>query len=156
ISQAQKEAVSKLRESNTSASVYVTQVRPAGLSLELLKGALTIADGFGREKGIKLNLAPGVNVDAIQTEINRSGPSSFVWHGEVENREAASDKRGGVATFVVEDGKISGSAVVGSDVYIVNPLGNGLQAIVKTNPSLYPPEHPPGTTPEIRDAPVIL
>lgn len=152
ISQAQKEAVSNLRERNTSASVYVTQVRPAGLSLELLSGALTIADGFGREKGIKLNLAPGVNVDAIQTEINRSGPSSFVWHGEVENREA---KRGGVVTFVVEDGKISGSAVIGSDVYLVNPLGNGLQAIVKTNPSLYPPEHPPGTAPEIRDAPVI-
>jgi len=155
ISQAQKEAVSKLRENKTSASVYVTQVRPGGLSLELLKGALTIADGFGREKGIKLNLAPGVNVDAIQTEISQTGPLSFVWHGEVEKREAASDKRGGVVTFVVQDGKISGSAVIGSDVYTVSPLGNGLHAIVKTNPSVYPPEHPPNTKFEIRDAPVI-
>ena len=69
ISQAQKEAVSRLRERKTSASVYVAQVRPANISLELLRGALTIADGFTKEKGIKLNLAPGVKVDALQKEI---------------------------------------------------------------------------------------
>ena len=34
ISQAQKEAVSRLRERKTSASVYVAQVRPANISLE--------------------------------------------------------------------------------------------------------------------------
>ena len=153
ISQAQKEAVSRLRERKTSASVYVAQVRPANISLELLRGALTIADGFTKEKGIKLNLAPGVKVDALQKEITQRGPSSFVWNGEVENRGAARARRNGIATFVVQDGKISGSVVIGSDVYIINPLGNGLHAIVKTNPSVYPPEHPPGTAPKIHDAP---
>ncbi|MGC1969816.1 MAG: M12 family metallo-peptidase [Pseudolabrys sp.] len=153
ISQAQKEAVSRLRERKTSASVYVAQVRPADISLDLLRGALTIADGFTKEKGIKLNLAPGVKVDALQKEITQRGPSSFVWNGEVENRGAARARRNGIATFVVQDGKISGSVVIGSDVYIINPLGNGLHAIVKTNPSVYPPEHPPGTAPKIHDAP---
>ncbi|MGA7683100.1 MAG: hypothetical protein WCA54_23245, partial [Pseudolabrys sp.] len=61
ISPAQREAASRLRGRKTSASVYVTQVRPAGISLELLRGALTIADGFSREKSIKLNLAPGMS-----------------------------------------------------------------------------------------------
>lgn len=154
ISQAQKEAVLRLRESKTSASVYVAQVRPGGISLELLRGALTVLDGFSKEKGIKLNLAPGVKVDALQEEISQSGPSSFVWHGKVENREAAPDKREGVATFVVRDGKISASVVIGSDCYFINPLGNGLHAVVKTNPSVYPPEHPPGAMPNVHDAPV--
>lgn len=154
ISQAQKGAVSRLRESKTSASVHVAQVRPGGISLELLRGALTVLDGFSKEKGIKLNLAPGVKVDALQEEISQSGPSSFVWHGKVENREAAPDKREGVATFVVRDGKILGSVVIGSDCYIINPLGNGLHAVVKTNPSVYPPEHPPGAMPNVHDAPV--
>ena len=155
ISQAQKEAVAKLRERKTSALVYVTQVRPAGISLELLRGALTIADGFSKENGIKLNLAPGMKVDAIQKDINQRGPSSFVWHGKVENRKAAPGKKDGVATFVVQDGKISGTVVIGSDVYIVNPLGNDSYAIVKTNSSLYPSEHPPGTIPNTNDAPAI-
>ena len=155
ISQAQKEAVSKIRERKTSGSVHVAQIRLGGISLELLKGALTIADGFSKKNGIKLNLAPGVNVDGIQKEFNQRGPSSFVWHGAIENRSAAPDKRNGVATLVVRDGKISGSIVIGSDFYIINPLGDGLHAIVKTNPSMYPPEHPPGTIPKVHDAPEL-
>jgi Metallo-peptidase family M12 len=153
ISQAQKEAVSRLRESKTSASVRVVQVRPGGISLELLRGALTIADGFSKENGIKLNLAPGMKVDALQSGIDQRGPLSFVWRGKVENRKAAPNKREGVATFVVQDGKISGSIVIGSDSYTVYPLGNGLHAVVKTNPSVYPAEHPPGAVPTVHDAP---
>ena len=153
ISPAQKEAASRLRERKTSALVYVTQVRPAGISLELLKGALTAADGFSRENGMKLNLAPGMKVDAFQKDINHRGPSSFVWHGKVENPKAAPGKKNGVATFVVQNEKISGTVVIGSDVYIINPLGNDSYAIVKTNPSVYPPEHPPGAIPKTHDAP---
>jgi hypothetical protein len=153
MSQAQREAVSRLRESKTSASVHVAQVRPGGISLELLAGALTMADGFSGEHGLKLNLAPGVKVDALQQEMNQSGPSSFVWYGKVENREGAPGKREGVATFVVREGKISGSVVIGSDSYIISPLGNGLHAVVKTNPSAFPAEHPPGATPTVHDAP---
>jgi hypothetical protein len=155
ISRAQKEALSRFRKRKTSSSVHVAQIRLGGISLDLLKGALTIADGFSREKGMKLNLAPGVKVDAIQNEFNQRGPSSFVWHGTIENRAATPDKRNGVATLVVQDGKISGSIVIGSDFYIINPLGNGLHAIVKTNPSMYPPEHPPGAVPKVHDAPGI-
>jgi peptidyl-Asp metalloendopeptidase len=155
ISQEQKEVVSRLRERKTSTAVYVAQIRPGGISLELLRGALTIADGFNKARGIKLNLAPGLLVDAFQKEIDQRGPSSFVWRGNIENRKAAPDKRGGVATFVVRDGKITGTVIVGPDVYLINPLGNGLHAIVKTNPSVYPAEHPPGTTPKANDAPEI-
>ena len=155
ISQAQREAISRLRERKASASVYITRIRPAGISVELLRGALTVADGFRTEKGMKLNLAPGVNIDANQTEIDQRGPSYFVWYGKVENREAVPSKRDGVATFVVQDGKISGAVAIGSDVYTVDPLGNGLHAIVKTNPSEYPPAHPPGAIPKIHDAPEI-
>jgi Metallo-peptidase family M12 len=155
ISPAQREAASRLRERKTSASVYVTQVRPASISLELLRGALTIADGFSKDKGIKLNLAPGMKIDAIQKDINQRGPSSFVWNGKVENRRAAPGKKDGVATFIVQDGKISGTVVIGSDVYIINPLGNDSYAVVKTNPSVYPTEHPPGAIPNTHDAPAI-
>jgi peptidyl-Asp metalloendopeptidase len=153
ISQAQKEAASTLRKRKTSASVYVAQDRPAGISLELLRGALTIADGFTQKNGIKIRLAPGLEIDAIQKDIDQRGPSSFVWHGKVENHKAAPGKKDGVATFVIQDGKISGSIIIGSDSYTVSPLGIGLYAIVKTNPSMYPPEHPPGVVPNVHDAP---
>jgi hypothetical protein len=155
ITQAQKEVVSRLRERKTSTAVYVAQVRPGGISLELLRGALTIADGFTKGKGIKLNLAPGLRVDAFQKEIDQRGPSSFVWRGNVENQRAAPDKRGGAATFLVQDGRITGTVIIGSDLFLINPLGNGLHAIVKTNRGVYPPEHPPGTAPKANDAPEI-
>jgi hypothetical protein len=155
ISQAQKDMVSRLRERKTSTAVYVAQIRPGNISLELLKGALTIADGFTKAKGMILNLAPGLRVDAFQREIDQRGPSSFVWRGSVENRKAAPDKRGGLATFVVQDGRISGTVILGPDIYLINPLGNGLHAIVKTNPSVYPAEHPPGVAPKANDAPEI-
>ena len=54
ISQEQKEVVTRLRERKTSTAVYVAQIRPGGISLELLRGALTIADGFNKARGIKL------------------------------------------------------------------------------------------------------
>ena len=155
ISQVQKEMVSRLRERKTSTAVYVAQVRPGNISLELLRGALTIADGFNKAKGIVLNLAPGLRVDAFQREIDQRGPSSFVWRGNVENPKAAPDRRSGLATFVVQDGRISGTVILGPDIYLINPLGNGLHAIVKTNPSVYPAEHPPGTAPKANDAPEI-
>ena len=71
ISQEQKEVVSRLRERKTSTAVYVAQLRPGGISLELLRGALTIADGFNKAKGIKLNLAPGLQARRFP-EGNRS------------------------------------------------------------------------------------
>jgi len=155
ISQAQRDVVSRLRERKTSTAVYVAQLRPGNISLELLRGALTIADGFAKAKGIKLNLAPGLRLDAFQKEIDQRGPASFVWRGNVENQNAGSDKRSGMASFVVRDGRITGTVIVGPDIYLINPLGNGLHAIVKTNPSVYPAEHPPGTTPKANEAPEI-
>ena len=155
ISQAQKDAVSRLRERKTSTAVYVAQLRPGNISLELLRGALTIADGFAKAKGIKLNLAPGLRLDAFQKEIDQRGPASFVWRGNIENQNAAPDKRSGMATFVVRDGRITGTVIVGPDIYLINPLGNGLHAIVKTNPSVFPAEHPPGTAPKANEAPEI-
>jgi len=155
ISQAQKDVVSRFRERKTSTAVYVAQLRPGNISLELLRGALTIADGFAKAKGIKLNLAPGLRLDAFQKEIDQRGPASFVWRGNIENQNAAPDKRSGMATFVVRDGRITGTVIVGPDIYLINPLGNGLHAIVKTNPSVFPAEHPPGTAPKANEAPEI-
>jgi hypothetical protein len=60
-----------------------------------------------------------------------------------------------MATFVVRDGRITGTVIVGPDIYLINPLGNGLHAIVKTNPSVFPAEHPPGTAPKANEAPEI-
>ena len=60
ISQEQKEVVARLRERKTSTAVYVAQVRAGGISLELLRGALTIADGFNKARGIKLKSCSGL------------------------------------------------------------------------------------------------
>jgi hypothetical protein len=144
LSQAQINAVSKLRERASTASLHLFEVRPAGISIDLLKGALTTADGFPRPKGIKLNLAPGVSVDATQIRMDQQPGGGFVWHGKIDNTDGPPSQKSGVASLVVNGNRISGTVAVGGDVYTINPLGDGMHAIVKTNPSAYPPDHPPG------------
>ena len=154
LSQAQIDAVSKLRERASSASLYFFEVRPAGISIDLLKGALTTADGFPRPKGIKLNLAPGVSVDATQIRMDQQPGGGFVWYGKIDNTDGPASQKSGVASLVVNGTRISGTVAVGGEFYTINPLGDGMHAIVKTIPAPTRPiihqgqlpDHPPGVS----------
>lgn len=147
-------AIAKLRARASSASLYLVEIRPAGISIDLLKGALTIADGFQQPKSIKLNLAPGVSVDATQTRMDQQPGGGFVWYGKIGNPNDRASRKSGVASLVVNGDRISGTATVSGDVYTIHPLGDGLHAIVKTNPGAYPLDHPPGAKPPSNAPPV--
>ena len=69
------------------------------------------------------------NLDALNDK-------DFTWSGVLPGVE-------GEATIVVHDGNATGSVRNNRDLYRIEPVGNGVQALVKVNQGGFPPEHPP-------------
>jgi len=63
-------------------------------------------------------------------------PSDFTWYGTLSGVP-------GQATLVVHDGNITGSIQDQGALYRIEPVGNGVHALIKVDQGRFPPEHPP-------------
>jgi peptidyl-Asp metalloendopeptidase len=95
-----------------------------------------------------------VNIDALHRDTIRLGipsmptltlsrgneefrsPTDFTWHGTLSGVP-------GQATLVVHDGNITGSIQDQYSLYRIEPIGNGVHALIKVDSGRFPPEHPP-------------
>jgi hypothetical protein len=65
-----------------------------------------------------------------------TSPNDFTWHGTLTGVP-------GQATLVVRDGNITGTIQDQGTLYRIEPVGNGVHALIKVDQSRMPPEHPP-------------
>jgi peptidyl-Asp metalloendopeptidase len=63
-------------------------------------------------------------------------PTDFTWHGTLSDVP-------GQATLVVHDNNITGSIQDQNSLYRLEPIGNGVHALIKVDTTRFPPEHPP-------------
>jgi hypothetical protein len=63
-------------------------------------------------------------------------PEDFTWYGTLTDVP-------GQATLVVRNGNITGSIQDQGTLYRIEPVGNGVHALIKVDQSRFPPEHPP-------------
>jgi hypothetical protein len=82
---------------------------------------------------IPLPGAGAVRVDRLSVRTRAAG--DFTWQGRVQST-------GTQATLVVRGDSIEGSVWVGSEQFVIRPLGDGLHAIGKIDPRAMPPDHP--------------
>lgn len=80
---------------------------------------------------------PEGKFSAMRNFGERSGPRSATWIGEIQQQ------LGGTATFAVDGDAVTATIETPTDLYRIRPLGGGLHALVKEDPSGLPPEHPP-------------
>lgn len=89
------------------------------------------------KEAIRLNVFEGSAFPVVLRRIERRSDKDYSWIGTVTGTTP------GTATFVVRDGRITGTIRPGNEIYMVEPLESGLHAIIKVDPTKFPPDHPP-------------
>ena len=113
--------IAQLKKQPTTASIITARIDAAAL-----EGA-----------GIRILLGRHRSIEVDRTGTELHAPGDFTWLGRVATGQ-------GDVVLVVHDGNATGSVRDGLDLYKIEPLGEGLHAIVKIDASRFPPEHPPG------------
>lgn len=113
--------IQKIRSRATSESVQLVKVNVAALT----------------ETQTRAGLADKAPVMLSRKSMSKADDNNFSWTGVI---------KGGVpgdATFVVHDGKLTGTVRKGDELYRIEPVGSGIHAVIKVNEARMPPEHPP-------------
>lgn len=106
--------------------------RPTTESLEL------VDVDVGALRGDSVKLAAPNMAAMIVTKQNQETRSNedFTWYGTLAGTT-------GQATLVVHDGNITGSVQDNGNLYRIEPVGNGVHALIKVDQNKFPPDHPP-------------
>jgi hypothetical protein len=127
---AQSKRINQIKKRSTTKAVTVTRAQ-----VEALKGEIT-----------RITLPQSKTLIFSRRSVEVSSANQFTWTGGLANTGSQAGSlpdSGNQATLVVNDGNITGTIWDEGDLYRVEPVGNGLHAIIKVDPSRFPPEHPP-------------
>ncbi len=75
-----------------------------------------------------LNLFPSATFTVQRSEIDWRGPNKFIWHGEAHDKPSS-------IMFSVCENSITGTFIIGRDLFRVIPLGDALHAVVHLDQS---------------------
>jgi hypothetical protein len=119
-SPAQTRAIERLQKRNTT-----DEMRLVTVNVEALKGESTLLS------------VPSMTTLALskRSEDIRS-PTDFTWYGTLSEAP-------GQATLIVRNGNITGSIQGRDALYRIEPIGNGIHALIKVDTTRLPSEHPP-------------
>jgi peptidyl-Asp metalloendopeptidase len=117
---AQTQAIDRLRQRPTTQSLELVRV-----NIDALRGDVT---------QLSMPTIPSLTLSKRSEDVR--SPTDFTWYGTLNGIP-------GQATLVVHNGNITGSIQNQGTLYRIEPVGNGLHAIVKVDPTHFPPEHPP-------------
>jgi len=79
-------------------------------------------------------LPDGTVIQVLKRSVEYHSPTNFTWTGDIVGT-------GGQIVLVVLDGELTGQIMNGTNIYTITPLGNGTHAVIKRDPSGFPPEH---------------
>jgi hypothetical protein len=116
----QSRRIEQLRKQPTTKDVQLVHINVAALEAD--KTTLTVP---GR-KTLNFN----------RVSIEKTNQQNFIWHGRVPELP-------GTATLVVHDGNITGTIQNGAELYHIEPVGEGVHAVIQIDQSKFPPEEPP-------------
>ena len=118
---AQSTAIDRLRQRPTTQSLNLVTV-----NIDALRGDTT---------RLSVPSMPALTLSKGSEDVR--SPTDFTWHGTLSGVP-------GQATLVVHDGNITGSIQDQNSLYRIEPVGNGVHALIKVDQGRFPPEHPPG------------
>jgi len=124
LSPQQEALLSTIRSRRTSAEVHVARLASAPASM--------------LQVGLRLGLAvaPGKVFVASGERVSQRTPTDISWAGPLHAQE-------GWATLVLTARGVTGTLRSGSALHTFEPLGGGLEAIVRVDENKFPPEEPP-------------
>ena len=136
LTRSQSEALRGVRARSDAAEVHLARVASAPARM-LQQGS-----------AVRIEVAPGLEVEAVGERVQLRGADDLPWGGPVRGAF------GSVQLVLAEDG-ITATVTVGETKYSIEPLGNGLHAVSRIDQSGFPPEHAPenpnGTPSDVSD-----
>lgn len=121
ISRAQGEWVERIKKKPTAVAVHLVRLNLGALS--------------GGSTRISIPNAKSLIFDSAASAARSA--TDFTWSGTLGGDL-------GRATLIVRDGNVTGTIGHGGDHYRIEPVGDGVHALVQMDESRYPPDHPPG------------
>ena len=124
----------QLNDVNPAQAQRIDQIklRPTTATVTMVRIDTNALSGSSTRMSLP-NVKP-LNFNKINVETRN--PTNFTWFGTLTNVP-------GQATLVVHDGNITGTIRDGSNLYRIEPVGNGIHAVIKVDESRFPPDHPP-------------
>ncbi|HEX2204025.1 MAG TPA: M12 family metallo-peptidase [Longimicrobium sp.] len=114
----------------------LTAVRGRRHAAEVHLARIAVTPGrlLGKGNAIRLQVAPGVSVVANGERVERRSATDVSWGGPVRGAF-------GYVQMVLSPEGVTATVTVGETQYSIEPLGNGVHAVTKIDPSGYPQEH---------------
>jgi len=116
----QAKIIDKIKQRRTTASVTIVRV-----DINALRGDST-----------RMSLPDAKALTFSKRNIEARSEHDFTWLGSLSGIP-------GNSTMIVHDGNITGSIRDDSNLYRIEPIGNGIHVIIKVDESRFPPDHPP-------------
>ena len=111
-----------IRNRPTTAELHVARI--AGAPGQLLRGGNVL----------RLGLAPGLQVVATGQKSVERAADDISWSGPIQGKY-------GWVQAVMMGGELTATVTIGETQYAIEPIGNGLHAVARLDPSGFPSEH---------------
>ncbi len=111
------------------------RARPTTAEVRVARLATAPAAMMKHGAALGLTLGPDRRFVAVGERVRERGPQSVSWRGTLQSD-------GGATDLVLSGDGVTGALRADGEVYAFEPLGGGLQAIVRVDPGKLPPEHP--------------
>jgi hypothetical protein len=124
---------------NATQQAQLATIRGRATTSEVHLARIASAPGQLLRQGaaLRIAVAPGVNVVAVGERVQQRAANDISWAGSVRGTP-------GWVQLVYMDGGVTATVRLGeSEVYSIEPLGNGLHAVTAIDQGGYPSEHTP-------------
>lgn len=130
---AQSKHLSTIQHRATSKEVTLIRLNAAALQASSLRMAM-----------------PGSKpLDFNKTQLETRSPNDATWYGKLSGIP-------GTAILVIRDGNVTGSVRDNGNLYSIEPLGQGMHALIKIDQSKFPEDEPPSFREKGSQAPAPL
>lgn len=120
-----------------SASGFLDKIKARKTSAEVRVVKMALPVLADTREPVNFNVLPGKDLSIVFDSADTRSGKNYIWRGTVVGDQ------GGTATLVVNNGKVTGMIRSGTEIYAVEPLGDGNHAVIRVDPSKFPPDHPP-------------
>lgn len=118
---------------------FLATIRDRPSTAEVHVARLVNAPGRLLQQGrvLRLSVAPGRQILAIGERVEQRAANDISWTGSVQGEP-------GTVQMVLSGKGVTATVRAGETWYHIEPLGSGLHAITRIDPTRLPPDHPPG------------
>ena len=124
----------QLTDATPAQTSAINRLRQRKTTLDLSLVTVNIDALRGNDMRVSVPSMPTLTLSKRKEDV--SSPTDFIWYGTLSDVP-------GQATLVVHDGNITGSIQDQNSLYRIEPIGNGVHALIKVDTGHFPPEHPP-------------